>query len=374
MSWIELNNKVLSGNEIRPEYDQEALRAYFEDKVNPNTVFFHDLDEKIDYMVDKGFWDGAVFARYTRDEIKSVFQKAYSYKFRFKSFMGAYKFYNEYATKTPDGARWLERYEDRQAVVALTHSTSYAEALEVVTHLVNQNFTPATPTLLNSGKANSGRLVSCFLLQDFTDNLDSITTSLGFIANLSKGGGGIGADASNLRAKSESLRNIDGVTKGVVGVAKLADNMLRYADQAGQRLGAGVFNLNVLHPDFFDLLAAKKPAVDEDKRLKTLSIAAIIPDIVIKKAAADEDIYQFYPHSLFKETGREFTDVNWTEEYETLAANDNIRKKRVSARKILEEIAITQGESGYPYLIFTDEANRKNPIPNVGTIKMSNLC
>lgn len=372
--WIELNNKVLAGSAVDTRFDVGALQVYFQEKVNPNTVFFHNLPEKIRYLTEHGVWDAALFERYTPEEVQAVFDRAYSYKFRFKAFMGAYKFYSEYATMTPDRTRWLERYEDRLSITALSRSESVEEALELVHHLVNQTFTPATPTLMNSGKANTGRLVSCFLLQDCTDNLDSITKTLAFVAELSKGGGGIGVEVSNLRARGESLRGIQNVTKGVMGVAKMLDNMLRYADQAGQRPGAGAVYLSVMHADFSDLLNAKKIATDEDARLKTLSIGATIPDMFMEKVRAGEDIYQFYPHSLFEESGREFTDIDWTKEYQTLADNPNIRKKRVSARRILEDIAVTQGESGYPYLLFEGHANRVNPIPNVGSIKMSNLC
>ncbi|WP_261665209.1 class 1b ribonucleoside-diphosphate reductase subunit alpha [Deinococcus sp. Marseille-Q6407] len=372
--WIELNNKVLSGTEINTTYDTDALQVYFQEKVNPNTVFFHDLKEKIRYMVENGFWDPALFERYSYDEVQQVFNCAYGYKFRFRSFMGAYKFYSEYATMTPDRSRWLERYEDRMSITALARSSTVEEALELVHHLVNQTFTPATPTLMNSGKANTGRLVSCFLLQDCTDNLNSITKTLSFVAELSKGGGGIGVEVSNLRARGESLRGIQNVTKGVMGVAKMLDNMLRYADQAGQRPGAGAIYLSVMHADFMDVLSSKKIASDEDSRLKTLSVGATIPDIFMQKVRSGEDIYQFYPHSVEQETGREFTSIDWSSEYQALADNPRIRKKRISARRVLEDIAITQGESGYPYLLFEGNANRANPIPNVGTIKMSNLC
>ncbi|KQR22963.1 class 1b ribonucleoside-diphosphate reductase subunit alpha [Deinococcus sp. Leaf326] len=372
--WIELNNKVLAGSVVDTRYDTEALQAFFQEKVNPNTVFFHNLAEKVRYMVEHGLWDAELFTRYTPQEVQQVFEKAYGYKFRFKAFMGAYKFYSEYATMTPDRSRWLERYEDRMALTALARSETVEGALDLVHHLVNQTFTPATPTLMNSGKANTGRLVSCFLLQDCTDNLDSITKTLSFVAELSKGGGGIGVEVSNLRARGESLRGIQNVTKGVMGVAKMLDNMLRYADQAGQRPGAGAIYLSVMHADFGDTLNAKKIATDEDARLKTLSVGATIPDVFLDKVRAGEDIFQFYPHSLWQETGREFTDIDWTREYQTLADNPNIRKKRVSARRILEDIAVTQGESGYPYLLFEGNANRANPIPNVGSIKMSNLC
>ncbi len=372
--WIELNNKVLSGSVVDTRYDQEALSAYFAEKIAPNLKRFATLEDKVAYMVASGVWDGSVFARYTPAEVRAVFERADALGFRFKAYMGAYKFYSEYATMTPDRKEWLERYEDRMSVTALARSESLAEALELVEQLVTQTFTPATPTLMNSGKANTGRLVSCFLLQDCSDNLESITKTLSFVAELSKGGGGIGVEVSNLRARGESLRGIQNVTKGVMGVAKMLDNMLRYADQAGQRPGAGAIYLSVMHADFLDTLSAKKIATDEDARLKTLSVGATLPDIFLEKVRAGEDIYQFFPHSLAQETGREFTDIDWTREYEALAANPRIRKQRVSARRILEEIAITQGESGYPYLLFEGNANRVNPIPNVGSIKMSNLC
>ncbi|WP_291426978.1 ribonucleotide reductase N-terminal alpha domain-containing protein [Deinococcus sp.] len=210
--WIELNNKVLAGNAVDTRYDTDALQVYFQEKVNPNTVFFHNLPEKIRYLTEQGVWDASLFERYTPKEVQAVFDRAYSYKFRFKAFMGAYKFYSEYATMTPDRTRWLERYEDRLSITALARSENVDEALELVHHLVNQTFTPATPTLMNSGKANTGRLVSCFLLQDCTDNLDSITKTLSFVAELSKGGGGIGVEVSNLRARGESLRGIQNVT------------------------------------------------------------------------------------------------------------------------------------------------------------------
>ncbi|WP_272975827.1 class 1b ribonucleoside-diphosphate reductase subunit alpha [Deinococcus geothermalis] len=373
--WTELNNRILAGDTVHPEWDRAALRAYFEEHVNPNTVFFHDLSEKIRFMVERGLWDGEMLARYRPEEVKAVFNRAYSHRFRFQSFMGAQKFYAEYATKTPDKSRYLERYEDRMSITALARAGGNAElALTLVDHLVRQTFVPATPTLMNSGKANTGRLTSCFLLQDCTDSLDSIMKTQHFAADLSKNGGGVGIDLSNLRARGESLRHLQGVTKGAAAVAKLFDVLFRYADQAGQRQGAAVVNLNVMHPDFQELLAGKKIATDEDARLKTLSICAVIPDVFMQAVRDDKDVYQVYPRSYEQATGRIFTDIDWDTEYASIVENPNIRKRRVSARQLLQEIALTQGESGYPYLLFTGNANRANPVPNVGTVKMTNLC
>lgn len=373
-NWLRQNNRVIANGQIDLQHDQNALESYFLEKVNPNTVFFHNTHEKVRYLTAAGIWDQEVFARYSGGEVEAVFERAYAQRFRFKSFMGAYKFYSEYATRTADKERWLERFEDRMAVTALARSDDAEQALELVSQLVRQTFTPATPTLMNSGKAKSGRLVSCFLLQDCSDNLESITKTLAFVAELSKGGGGLGVDTSNIRARGEPIRNIQNASKGVPGAAKLFDNMLRYADQAGQRPGAGAIYLSVLHPDFLDVLNAKKIATDEDARLKTLSVGATVPDIFMQKVREDGEIYQFYPHSLYLETGRMFSEIDWNSDYDALAENPRIRKTRLRARRVLEQIAITQAESGYPYLLFEGNANRANPLPNVGAITMSNLC
>ncbi|WP_081851773.1 ribonucleotide reductase N-terminal alpha domain-containing protein [Deinococcus sp. RL] len=373
--WTELNNKVLAGGVVNPAHDGEALKAYFQEHVNPNTVFFHDLEEKVRSMTERGLWDAELLARYRPEDVKAVFTRAYRHGYRFQSFMGAQKFYAEYATKTPDGSRYLERYEDRMSMVALARAGGDAElALTLVDHLVQQTFVPATPTLMNSGKANTGRLTSCFLLQSCTDSLDSIMKTQHFAADLSKNGGGVGIDLSNLRARGEDLRGLKGVTKGAAAVAKLFDVLFRYADQAGQRQGAAVVNLSVMHPDFQELLAGKKIATDEDARLKTLSVCAVIPDVFMQAVRDDQDVYQVYPRSYEQATGRVFTDIDWEREYADIVANSQIRKRRVSARQLLQEIALTQGESGYPYLLFTGNANRANPVPNVGTVKMTNLC
>src|SRR6476469_2828147 len=95
--WIELNNRVLTGTSVDTRHDLDALQVYFQEKVNQNTVFFHTLREKVRYLVEHGVWDASVFDRYAWEDVQAVFDRAYSYRFRFQSFMGAYKFYSEYA-------------------------------------------------------------------------------------------------------------------------------------------------------------------------------------------------------------------------------------------------------------------------------------
>src|SRR5699024_6508132 len=106
-------NIPTENNQIQLDKDREAARAYFLEKINPNTVFFHTLEEKIDYLIENDFIEEAFIKKYDFSFIKKLFQFLYDHKFRFNSFMGAYKFYNQYALKTNDGSKFLQRYEDR---------------------------------------------------------------------------------------------------------------------------------------------------------------------------------------------------------------------------------------------------------------------
>lgn len=148
---------------IQFDADRQAAREYFLQHVNQNTVFFHDLDEKLDYLVENKYYDPAVLAQYDRAFIKSLFQYAYSKKFRFQTFLGAFKYYTSYTLKTFDGKRYLERFEDRVCMVALSLAEGDQDfATNLVDEIVSGRFQPATPTFLNLGKAQRGEPVSCF--------------------------------------------------------------------------------------------------------------------------------------------------------------------------------------------------------------------
>lgn len=139
-----------------------------------------------------------------------------------------------------------------------------------------------------------------------------------------------------------------------------------------QRNGSGAVYLNVFHADIFDFLDTKKISADEDVRVKTLSIGVVIPDKFIELARDNKPMYLFYPHTVFKEYGVNFADMNITEMYEELVANPHIRKDKVSARLLQEKIAALKFESGYPYEMYEDNVNAAHPLS--GKVKMSNLC
>ncbi|MCY7538870.1 class 1b ribonucleoside-diphosphate reductase subunit alpha [Bacillus pumilus] len=374
--WIQLNNEIMIQKEGKFQFDKdkEAVHSYFVDYINQNTVFFHNLEEKIDYLIENDYYEEEFLRQYSMADIKEVFEAAYAKKFRFPSFMSAFKFYNDYALKTNDKKKILERYEDRISIVALFFAGGDKEkALEFVELMINQEYQPSTPTFLNAGRKRRGELVSCFLLE-VNDSLNDISRAIDISMQLSKLGGGVSLNLSKLRAKGEAIKDVENATKGVVGVMKLLDNAFRYADQMGQRQGSGSAYLNIFHRDINDFLDTKKISADEDVRVKTLSIGVVIPDKFIELAREDKTAYTFYPHTVYKEYGQHLDEMNMEEMYDELVENPKVKKEKVNPRKLLEKLAVLRSESGYPYIMFQDNVNREHALNHISRVKFSNLC
>ena len=369
----ELN--ILGENgEIQFNKDTEAAKAYFLEHVNPNTVFFHSLKEKREYLTENGYWDASTFANYTDDDVKAVFRAAYAHKFRFRTFLGAYKFYNQYALKTFDGERYLERYEDRVAMVALHLADGdVGLAHRIVEEIITGRFQPATPTFLNLGKAQRGEPVSCFLLR-VEDNMESIGRVVNSSLQLSKRGGGVGILLTNIREQGAPIKRIEGQSSGVVPVMKILEDSFSYANQLGARQGAGAVYLHAHHPDIMRFLDTKRENADEKVRIKTLSLGVVVPDITFELARKNEDMYLFSPYDVERVEGKPMADLSVTEHYSKWVEDDRIRKSKVSARKFFQTLAEIQFESGYPYILFEDNANRADLNPVGDRINMSNLC
>ncbi|MET0590707.1 MAG: ribonucleotide reductase N-terminal alpha domain-containing protein, partial [Naasia sp.] len=176
---------------IQFDADRQAARQYFLQHVNQNTVFFHSLKERLDYLVENNYYEAEVLNQYSFDFIASLNDRAYGAKFRFPTFLGAFKYYTSYTLKTFDGTRYLERFEDRVVMTALTLAVGNESlAEEIVDEMVSGRFQPATPTFLNAGKAQRGELVSCFLLR-LEDDMESIGRGINSALQLSKRGGGV---------------------------------------------------------------------------------------------------------------------------------------------------------------------------------------
>jgi ribonucleoside-diphosphate reductase alpha chain len=374
-SYHELNamlNLYDADNKIQFDKDKQAAKAYFLDHVNLNTVFFHSIEEKLHYLVSNEYYDEAVLKQYSDEFIKELFKHTYSYKFRFPTFVGAYKFYTSYALKTFDGERYLERFEDRVVMNALMLARGDEQiARDTVDEIISGRFQPATPTFLNAGKKQRGEFVSCFLLR-VEDNMESIARAVTSSLQLSKRGGGVGLNLTNVREHGAPIKKIENQSSGVIPVMKMLEDAFSYANQLGARQGAGAVYLNAHHPDIMKFLDTKKENADEKTRIKTLSLGVVIPDITIELAKTNEDMYLFSPYDVERVYGKPMSDISVTELYQEMVDDPRIRKSKIKARELFEKIAELQFESGYPYIVYEDTVNKENPID--GRINMSNLC
>ncbi|MGF2145020.1 class 1b ribonucleoside-diphosphate reductase subunit alpha [Vagococcus fluvialis] len=374
VTYFELNNEINRpvDDQIPLYKDKEALAAFFNENVEPYTKKFESVQAKLDFLIEEDYIESEFIAKYSTQFIESLYNYLEEQNFTFKSFMAAYKFYSQYALKTNDGSAYLERYEDRVAFNALYFADGdEALAMSLAEEMIYQRYQPATPSFLNAGRKRRGELVSCFLVQ-VTDDMNSIGRTVNSALQLSRIGGGVGITLSNLREAGSPIKGFEGAASGVVPVMKLFEDSFSYSNQLGQRQGAGVVYLNVFHPDIEMFLSTKKENADEKIRVKTLSLGLVVPDKFYELARNNEDMYLFSPYSVEREYGVPFSYLDITKEYDNLVANPNIRKQKISARYLENEISKLQQESGYPYIINIDTANRSNPV--YGKIIMSNLC
>jgi len=372
---IELNNEVTKRKDngfFDLEKDQEALKVYLKE-IHDKTIYFDDEIERLHYLVDNDFYFN-VFEKYSEEELREITEYAKSIHFQFASYMSASKFYKDYALKTNDKSQFLEDYNQHVAIVALYLANGDTkQAKQFISSMVEQRYQPATPTFLNAGRARRGELVSCFLLE-VDDSLNSINFIDSTAKQLSKIGGGVAINLSKLRARGEAIKGIKGVAKGVLPVAKALEGGFSYADQLGQRPGAGAVYLNIFHYDVEEFLDTKKVNADEDLRLSTISTGLIVPSKFFDLAKERKDFYMFAPHTVKQEYGVTLDDIDLEKYYDDMVANPNIDKKKKDAREMLNTIAQTQLQSGYPYLMFKDNANKVHANSDIGQIKMSNLC
>ncbi len=375
---IELNNQVKIQT---PEglwniaKDKEAVEVYLEEEFkvryrNEGSQFM-----RIRRLIDEGIYSPKLLDWYNEDQIKELHDHAKSFNHTFGSYMAVKKFYDDYATKSLDRKTILESYIDRTIVVAMYLGKGNLEqAKELIEEILTGRYQPATPTFQDAGKHNSGEMVSCFLLE-MDDNLNSIVYNLGTSMHLSKFGGGVAINVSNIRSRGEALRGVKGVTAGVMPILKLMEDSFAFANKMDQRNGAGAAYLSVFHWDIIEFLDTKKINADEKNRLQLLALGVTIPDKFFELARNNEEMAIFAPLTVREAYGGlHMSDMDMNVMYDELKNNPKVDKQFVNARKLLLKLAQTQMESGFPYLIFIDTANRNHPLKEIGKIKMSNLC
>merc|ERR1711920_109032 len=257
------------------------------------------------------------------------------------------------------------------------HCGDLKKALQTY-HLMSQRkFTHATPTLFNAGTPQP-QMSSCFLLTMKNDSIDGIYDTLKQCALISKQAGGIGVAVSNVRAAGSYIRGTNGISNGLVPMLRVFNNTARYVDQGGgKRKGSFAMYLEPWHADVFDFLELKKNHGKEEQRARDLFYALWIPDLFMRRVKEDKDWTLFCPNEAYdEETGKGLMDT-WGEEFEQMYERFEAEKKgrkSVKAQQLWFRILESQMETGTPYMLYKDHANRKSNQQNLGTIHCSNLC
>ena len=361
-----------SAGRIQFEKDKLAVEKFHRQQVLPRTRQFTSQHARLTWLVAEGYYDERVLTRYDRGFVVALFERAHNSGFSFKTFLGAWKFYTSYTLKSYDGKEYLEHFEDRVTMVALTLAQGDEKlAYRLMAEMLSGRFQPATPTFLNCGKQQRGELVSCFLLR-IEDNMESIGRAVNSALQLSKRGGGVAFLLSNLREAGAPIKRIENQSSGVIPIMKMLEDAFSYANQLGARQGAGAVYLHAHHPDIFRFLDTRRENADEKIRIKTLSLGVVIPDITFQLAKDNQPMALFSPYDVERIYAKPFGDIAVSELYEEMVADERIRKTFINARDFFQRLAEIQFESGYPYIMFEDTVNRANPI--AGRINMSNLC
>ncbi len=369
-AYLQLNAK--SKIELDFDADRKAAEVYLNDAILPNTKVFASVEERFRFLIDNDYYEPWVLEKYTVSDIEGLYDIAESYNFMFPSFMGAVKFYGSYALRSFDNKSYLEGYVDRAIMNTLLLADGNVDLAQKLIHeIMSKRFQPATPTFLNAGKKARGEYVSCYLMR-VEDNMESIGRVISTSLQLSKRGGGVAIALTNLREFGAPIKKMANQATGVIPVMKLLEDTFSYANQLGQRPGAGAVYLNAHHPDIMSFLDTKRENADEKVRIKSLSLGVVIPDITFELAKNNEEMALFSPYDVQREYGKPFSDISVTKEYYNMLKNPNIKKTYIGARKLFQTIAELHFESGYPYILYDDTTNEVNPHP--GRIVMSNLC
>jgi ribonucleoside-diphosphate reductase alpha chain len=251
------------------------------------------------------------------------------------------------------------------------HLNDMESVIETYDLMSKKFFTHATPTLFNAGTPKP-QMSSCFLLTMKDDSIDGIYDTLKQTAKISQSAGGIGLSIHNVRATGSYIRGTNGTSNGIVPMLRVFNDTARYVDQGGgKRKGSFAIYLETWHADIFEFLDLKKNTGKEEMRARDLFFAMWTSDLFMKRVQEDTNWTLMCPNEC-----PGLCDV-YGEEFEALYTSyeaQNKGRKTVKARELWEKILESQIETGTPYMLYKDAANRKSNQKNLGTIRSSNLC
>lgn len=346
---------------------------------------YDDFYSLLTTLTNRGIYSPYLLEQYSKEEIQHLAQlidPARDHKF---TYIGLRTLSDRYLARDKD-ENIFELPQERWLVIAmhLMSKEPKEKRLELVGEsywaLSNLYMTVATPTLSNAGKAY-GQLSSCFI-DTVDDSLQGINDSNTDIANLSKGGGGIGVYLGKIRSRGSDIRGHKGASSGVLPWMKQLNNTAVSVDQLGQRKGAIAVYLDVWHKDIFSFLDAKLNNGDERLRTHDLFTGVCLPDIFMEQVEKRGDWFLFDPHEVRDVMGYSLEDYfdeekgegSFREKYDECVRNNDLSKEKVAAIDIFKGIMKSQLETGTPFMFYRDEVNRMNANSHAGMIYCTNLC
>jgi len=324
---------------------------------------FTDMHGTHSPIVSENFWN---IVNENRNELDSMIVHERDYLidyFGFKTLERAYLFRVNESIVERIQHMWLR-------VSVGIHGTDMSSVKETYDFMSQKYFTHATPTLFNAG-TNKSQLSSCYLIAMEDDSLEGIFNTLNDCAQISKWAGGIGLHIHNIRASNSLIRGTNGKSTGIVPMLRVFNDTARYVNQGGKRNGSFAIYLEPWHADIEDFLNLKKNHGDEELRARDLFYAVWISDLFMERVKENGKWSLFCPNEcpgLGDAYGEEFTKL-----YESYESEERCRKT-MNARDLWFKILDAQMETGTPYILYKDSANRKSNQKNLGTIKSSNLC
>ena len=356
-----------------PDYDVLATRISVSNLHKQTSSSFYETVKKMYYYIDEKSSkksnvisnDFMKFVEDNKDELDSIVDYSRDFNYNYFGFKTLTRMYlnklNGVIVERPQ--HMLMR------VAVCIHLNDIKSIRESYTEMSLGKFTHASPTLFNAGSSKP-QLASCFLLK-CEDDLSHIYETNKRSALISKHGGGIGIDITNIRSKGSVIHSTNGNSDGLVPMCKVFNATCNYCNQSGKRKGSIAMYLQPWHPDIFDFLALRYNNPPEELRARDLFTAMWIPDIFMRRVERDEMWSLFDPNvvrELCDTYGEEFDKI-----YE-IAEKEKKYVKRVKARDVFKEIIHSQQETGLPYISYKDNINRKSNQKNIGLIRSSNLC
>ena len=359
---------AISLSVYEPGYDRLAARIFMDNLHKKTPTTFMECVTQLQFILHPTVY---AYAMEHMAVLESTIQHERDFQY---TYFGCKTLERGYLLKNESGVI-IERpqYMIMRVALGIHCGHSIADVLETYESMSQLYFTHASPTLFNGG-TKFPQLASCFLV-GAEDSLDGIYTALHHCAMISKHGGGIGLNLSNIRSKGSPISSTNGTSDGIIPLLRVINETARYVNQSGKRKGSIAIYMEPWHPEIISFLETRLNSGNEEMRTRDLFTALWIPDLFMKRVQENQSWTLLDPHMVQLKYGKSLQDVYGAEfdELYLRAESDGVGKK-IMARDVWMKLTTSQIETGTPYLLYKDAVNSKNNQSNIGIIRGSNLC